>query len=174
MTRPLTSGEIGILSQIFIGMLPYEKLQVGINSWELGGEDNSITPAGIPYMARKIYHEDYSQASIHDFWVFMHEHVHVWQYFHGDMVTVQGIGLVINTMGSGYHSAYPYVLEPGKTFGNYNFEQQASIVPDYWFTWIGQPPKKNVGPNRDYWDYMEVMGEFWSAGPPLPIYPGRA
>ena len=57
--------------------------------------------------------------------VFIHEMTHVWQYFHGYNVKLSSIWG--QTLGDGYDAV------PGKPWDDYNVEQQASLVED-WYT----------------------------------------
>ena len=57
--------------------------------------------------------------------VFIHEMTHVWQYFHGSNVKLSSVWG--QTMGDGYFAI------PGKSWDDYNVEQQASLVEN-WYT----------------------------------------
>jgi hypothetical protein len=57
--------------------------------------------------------------------VFIHEMTHVWQYFHGYNVKLSSVWG--QTLGDGYEAV------PGKSWDDYNVEQQASLVED-WYT----------------------------------------
>jgi hypothetical protein len=81
--------------------------------------------------------------------VFIHEMTHVWQYAKGDNVKTES--LWAQTAGAGYS----YVL--GKAWDDYNVEQQASIVENWYaagmsvtgpeFPYIDKVVRKGGGPN---------------------------
>jgi hypothetical protein len=59
--------------------------------------------------------------------VFIHEMVHVWQFHHGINVWFEGIKVHINKKDN----AYRYQI--GKNWEDYDIEQQAQIVEDWFF-----------------------------------------
>ena len=51
--------------------------------------------------------------------------------------------------GGDYTSAYPYVLDASKDLTDYNLEQQAAIVEDYYrLTTLGLQPRRARAPYR--------------------------
>jgi hypothetical protein len=89
--------------------------------------------------------------------------VHVWQYQNG-ILSAGVIGSAILEMigtGGDYSSAYPYVLDEGRDLTDYNLEQQASIVED-WFrlTRLGLQPRRARLP------YSRTCGATAPAGTP--------
>jgi transposase len=52
------------------------------------------------------------------------------------------------------------------SFNSYNFEQQASIVADYWYVSNGKSPQYNTGSRKSLRDYQPFMTQVRSSGPP--------
>ncbi len=172
--RSLTSGETSLLQTIFFQTLPYADLTIGINVNELGGERNSITLAMIPRMAKYLWSTDYSGGSWAQKWVFVHEMTHVWQYSHGNSNIRSGIWLWISN-GFSYGDSYPYDLASSKDLDDYNMEQQAAIVADYWSVRDGKSPSKhNKGSTKDLATYEELMKGVWGSGFPTSWYKMKA
>jgi hypothetical protein len=59
--------------------------------------------------------------------IFIHEMTHVWQYYHGYWVVLRS--LWANTLGAGYN----YTIGALDAWDDYNVEQQAQLVED-WFS----------------------------------------
>jgi hypothetical protein len=148
-------------------MLPYDSIVCKVNVKNIGGVYNSITPSGVPYFSKTVYCADFSKANDQDQWVFVHEMAHVWQWYHGIYPVVQAIGIFIEEGGS-YLNAYPYTLLAGRKFLDYNIEQQASIVADYWIRVAGKslPLQNNTNPSATLADYADVVSQFQREGPP--------
>ena len=171
MPRLLTVGEIHLLRPVFKNTINYHRIRCDINKANIGGEGNSITPAGHPYMSRNHYCEDFSStdADAIDQWIFVHEIGHVWQWQHGRYPVNEAIGVFISKAGN-YQQAYPYDLTPGKDLMDYNFEQQASIIADYWavLTKKLQPQYNNNKGQVSLSDYTEVISQLQGSGAPTP------
>jgi hypothetical protein len=170
--RRLTEGEIQLLRPVFRDTLPYSR----ILCYTMAGS-KSITPTGNPYFTRSIYFDDFSKIRSGDpkrndaLWNFVHEHTHVWQYYHGVNVVRQAI-CIANIRGP-YEEAYKYSLATRQPFLSYNIEQQASIVADYW-GWARQITLSSY--NRDKTpqlsDYDEAIRTVQQSGHPrMPIFP---
>jgi len=133
MSRALTSGEIQLAKKVFKGSINYTLVKVHDEKYAFFQPDNSgMTPNGEIHV-QGIYKADYSVAtkSLQSF--FIHEMTHVWQYQRG-ILTLGVIGsaiLEIIGQAGDYDAAYPYVLDTKKDLTDYNLEQQASIVEDY-------------------------------------------
>ncbi len=142
MARHLTQGEKeSLLWPIFGATLPYERIRCHVNHLRLGGRGNSIAPMGNPYFSSLVYALDFSdeskdshgnpKVSLRQKSIFIHELTHVWQHYHGANVVRSAVKLFIQFRGR-YKNAYAYSLSPGKAFAQFNIEQQAEIVADYW------------------------------------------
>jgi hypothetical protein len=169
MARLLTPGEKHLLKPVFQNTLNYHSISCDSNKANIGGEGNSITPAGMPYMSQKFYCEDFASKETEAFpqWVFVHEIGHVWQWQHGRYPVNEAIGVYVSKAGN-YQQAYPYDLMPGKDLMEYNFEQQASIIADYWalLTKRLQPQYNNKIGQAILSDYTEVIAQLHHSGPP--------
>ncbi len=140
MSRKLTSGEIAKAMSVFGSTIPYELVKVRNYQYPylLGQQPPNmiVAPDGDIYADKDgiVYSDDYSAASIggpggqaH----FIHEMAHVWQ------VRVQNINLRSRRF---IEWDYKYTIEPEKRFLEYQVEQQASMVADYFRILKGQSP----------------------------------
>lgn len=145
MARSLTDGEKRLARDIFGDSIDYSRVRVHDGKYIFFQPDNSgMTPNGEIYVAG-IYSADYSGESPQRRAFFIHEMVHVWQYQNG-ILTAGVIGSAILEMigrGGDYGSAYPYVLDSSRDLTDYNLEQQAAIVEDYFrLTRLGLQPRR--------------------------------
>lgn len=163
--RFLTSGEMALLRPIFADTLPYNDQIIGDNSSEWGGYWNSITPHNIPRLAKPIWTYDFSRASFGDRWIFIHEMTHAWQWYHGGNNVLSAAGLWMR-YGSDYDSAYDYNFDDGNSLFDFNFEQQACIVADYWYVSNGLVPQNAKGMRADLRTYFPYISQLRAAGPP--------
>jgi hypothetical protein len=136
------------------------------NNADVGGASNSITPAGVAYFSRHIYTNDFSGEAPDYKWVFVHEMAHVWQWQHGIYRVWAAIGAFIENLGN-YDKAYNYQIDKGKSFRDYNLEQQAAIVADYWASLSGLiKPQCNLNIGATVADYMPPIAQLQSVGRP--------
>jgi hypothetical protein len=166
--RPITPGERRMLMDVFGPTLPYDTQDVDFNDHEFGGVNNSVTPDGVPFMAPHLAAADYSDTALSDIhkWVFIHEMTHVWQYYHGhNHKILYAIGNWISH-GFDYSAAYPYDLSDSTDFDDYNFEQQASIVGDFWYVSNSKEPRKNTGSDKSLRSYMNLVVQVQVSGMP--------
>jgi hypothetical protein len=172
--RYLTANEKALLKPIFGGTLPYNEIWVGQNSSKWGGRLNSITLGTVPNFALAIYNLDFSGTSYHHRAVFVHELTHVWQTYHGMSNIWCGIKLWMKY--SDYNDSYAYDLADETLLTDFNMEQQASIVADYWLATQGQGPLHNKGTKTGLRDYMPFILQLFLSGPPrdLTKYANRA
>jgi hypothetical protein len=167
MDRRLTNAEIQMLRPIFMNTLRYGSIVCKINEANFGGIGNSITPAGVAYFSKSIYCPDFSKANVYDQWVFVHEIAHVWQWGHGTYPVTAAIGIFLQTAGA-YANAYPYDLTPGKNLADFNIEQQASVIADYWALVTNKlPPQNNNNKKAALSDYSGVIAQLQKSGPPV-------
>jgi hypothetical protein len=87
---------------------------------------------------------------------------HVWQSYHGNNNLTSAIGLWLHR--DNYEDAYYYDLTKSKKFSTYNFEQQASIVADYWYVSVGRGPQYNIGTDEGLAAYRPFVTQVQSAG----------
>lgn len=138
--RPLTAGEISMAAAIFGDQLDYKKIRVinrkfGIFSFKNGGRTflNTVNISGTAYC------DDYSRQAPHLKAFFIHELTHIWQY------QTRPLWLASNAIEEGLRynfnyktAAYTYKLDLRKKFTDYGYEQQASIIEDFFrLCWHG-------------------------------------
>lgn len=167
--RKLTPSEISLLLQpIFLGTLPYKALWIGTNDLEFGGLDNSITFSGRPLMAQSIWAPDYSAAPAAYQWVFIHEFAHVFNWCHGGSNIRSGLWLGAGALftSKSYEDYYPYDLSQFNSLDDYNFEQRASIIADYWYVLMGKAPKHNTSSSNTLTRYRHFIAQVQNAGAP--------
>lgn len=156
MGRSLTAGEILLARDIFGGSINYSRVVVHNEKYAFFQPDNSgMTPNGEIYIAG-IYSTDYSTQSPQRKAFFIHEMVHVWQYQIG-VFSTGVIGAAIWEMiteGFDYASAYPYVLNVSRDLTDYDLEQQASIIEDYF-----RLTRLSLEPRRARLPYQRVSRE---------------
>jgi len=162
--RLLTSGEKNLLRPIFGDTIKYDEQLVSINFNDSGGEDNSFTPGYHPNMSRHIWSVDYSNATLRRTAVFVHEMVHVWQSGHGSHNFLRGAYLMFRH-GFRYGRAYPYNLDSSAKLTDFNLEQQAAIIEDYYFVSRSAEPGNNVGTRKSQADYEPYVQQLRDAGP---------
>ena len=144
-SRPLKDSEIEFARQVFEDQLPYGKVHIA--GYYLPGNDGvAVTLASVSsiipvsalrnytiYFGPKVFEGGADRAGVRD--TFIHELTHVWQGFHSSL----GWEYMVNSMVAQGHAiltqgdrnkAYDY--EPGRPWKEYNVEQQALIVQD-WF-----------------------------------------
>ena len=131
--RSITSGERKLLYDVFQASLPYGILQVDANTENRGGEDNSITPLGIPYFSTRVWCADFSDKTVCESnqGLFIHEFVHVWQQYHFITKLDAAVWLYVRHLGD-YEKSYSYDLSDEDDLTDFNIEQQASIIEDWW------------------------------------------
>lgn len=149
--RSLTSGEIAMCQKIFKNSINYSKVKI-INKAFLPKQDVPVTPHGSPYYPENltgadVYQNDFANPQFNgntkvgngrDFKIiskmtFIHEMTHVWQHQKGLNLIKRGLILqpLDTIIPDNIYDAYSYQLKHGSNFNDFNFEQQATIVSDY-------------------------------------------
>jgi len=126
--RKLTDGEIRLARNVFGNTVVYHRIWVHKESYlpfSLQGENYGMSPDGDIYFRDKEYSDDYSLERPADQHFFIHEMVHVYQHQHGMMVRLRGLTSSITD--------YSYSFEGYNNLIDYNMEQQASIIADFFF-----------------------------------------
>jgi hypothetical protein len=154
-TRSLTEGERKVLKFVFGDTLVHNA-KITTNDRNVGGVDNSITYSDTPHYSTKIWCPDFSALNA-DTWTFVHEFGHVWQHLYGTSPISGWIENVIRHPIN-YSANYWYSLMTSDDFYDYNIEQQASIVADYWAVSVLYKAQycrfpKNPQPS-DYYDFI--------------------
>jgi hypothetical protein len=144
-SRPLKKSEIEFARQVFQDQLPYKKVHLA--SYYLPGNDGvPVTMASassiIPvitmrhytiYFGPEVFKEGADRPAVAS--TFIHELTHVWQGYHSTF----GWEYMVNSMVAQGHAiltqgdrnrAYEY--KPGKPWDDYNVEQQALLVQDWY------------------------------------------
>jgi hypothetical protein len=90
--------------------------------------------------------------------------VHVWQLYHG-ITKLSAIWLTVRNLGD-YEAAYPHDLSDHDDLTDFDIEQQAAIIEDWWR--IGQSllPLNNQGTDKSPAAYTPYVDQLRSAGPP--------
>jgi hypothetical protein len=163
--RFLTSGEMALLQPIFVDTLPYKEQIIGDNFAKWGGSSNSITAHNIPRFSPLLWTYDFSRAPDSHQWIFIHEMTHAWQWYHGENNVLSAVKLWTR-YGSNYDDAYDYNFDDGDSLFDFNFEQQACIVADYWFVSKGLVAQNAKGMRAALRDYLPYITELRASGPP--------
>ena len=142
--RPLTTGETTQLRQIFKDSIDYSQERVHssktmdfiVNPMErfTGNVIYGHTRGNVVIVNGEAKEPDYSARNINDFSreVFIHENVHIWQTQNCPWnMTCATMQEAFKRQG-GLDGFYTYHLAPGKDLLDYNIEQQAVLVTDYY------------------------------------------
>jgi hypothetical protein len=150
--RALTSGELAMLRPVFGASIDYDKVRVVHGKYTRFQDDQTyMTPDDHMYAPGDLYEDDFSRTDPYLQATMVHEMTHVWQHQSGmDMISA---GLItFKAFDGDYGAAYPYSLVAGRDLTEYNVEQQATIVEDWfliatyaaWPTQLMNPPADNA------------------------------
>ncbi len=151
-TRPLHSWEIKVARSIYGDTINYKRVRI-----------DEMSLAG-PKQQRICYVSFYLINS----WgpmsnsTFIHELMHIWQYQKmGALYMIQAIRGQYSTMGYNYGgvSALKTCLKKGKGLRDFNLEQQADIVCDYYLLTQGYQPQWGCGTRVDLPVYEKFIEE---------------
>lgn len=132
MGRDLTVGEVWLSREIYGNSVNYSRVKVHHGRAMIFQADNSgMTPSGEIYMSGNAYYNDYSVENAGTQGFFIHEMGHVWQYQNRILDPVLAAIGEFFSHGFNYSRAYRYLLDANKTLIDYDIEQQASILEDY-------------------------------------------
>ncbi|APG20696.1 UNVERIFIED_ORG: hypothetical protein J2806_005092 [Kosakonia oryzae] len=126
-SRPLTAGEIRMIKPLFKDAINYSAVKVYNGEYlPFGLQDNrtAMTPNGYMYYPGDLFQEDFSFGFVGNMALFVHEMGHVWQHQMGANVRTRGL--------FSWAASYEYSLPEEKDLADYNLEQQASIIADYY------------------------------------------
>lgn len=130
--RKLTEGEIQIAKKVFHDLINYDEVKVfnvPYVPWQ--PIDVFIAPNGNLFINKENFCEDYSKCSLVLQGLFIHELTHILQYQQFQNVILKGM-----LLQSAYflslkkYNPYKYEFVQGKSFSDYNIEQQAEIARD--------------------------------------------
>lgn len=155
--RPMTQGEIAMARSVFGSAIDYSKVRIHSSSYlpaQVQG-DNVITPNGEMYCSKN-YCSDFSQEGLEGRKLFIHEMTHVWQYQNNILdPRLEAVKELIKHFGR-YSDTYAYKLDKSKDLTDYNLEQQAHMVEDYY----GAKQKAPGERTQDDADREVVMKKF--------------
>lgn len=141
--RLLTLGEKELVQSVFKNKIDFDKIKIYLGSYfplNTQDVDTLVTPNGSIYIMQKLYREDYS-AETNDFKkVFIHEMGHVWQHQKKLSVLIRAGAVQACSILKGgnpndydiFEGKYYNGLFKPKKLVDYNLEQQAEIISDYW------------------------------------------
>ncbi|MCL2893987.1 type IV secretion protein Rhs [Brenneria tiliae] len=126
--RQLTIGEIALARQVFGNSIAYHKVWIHCDSYlpfGLQPANTAMAPNGELWFRKELYKPDFSMAYIYAQHTFIHEMAHVWQHQKGMWVRSRGL--------FSWAADYNYRLDGKKLLNDYQMEQQAQIIADYFF-----------------------------------------
>jgi hypothetical protein len=151
--RPLTAGEIAMVSAIFGDAIDFARVRVHNRPYlpfGLQPRNCAMTPDGSIYFHHSCFLPDYSTAALTARHWFMHEMVHVWQHQLGYPVRLRGairLGL-----------SYRYVLREDARLSDFNMEAQGELLADYFtLKHLRQPDAMRQRANAGKLDLFEVV-----------------
>ena len=125
-SRSLTGGEMLLAKKVFKEGIRYERVKVYNRSYlpfGMQSREVAMTPNGSLYFREPHYRDDFSAEPGRIQHWFIHEMTHVLQHKIGMNVRMRG--------AFSWIASYNYSLPPDKKLSDFNMEQQASIVSDY-------------------------------------------
>lgn len=133
LARSLSEGECALLRPVFADALDYSALRIVRGKFmPFQLRHVAMSPNGSIYLPADLYHDDFSKQPAHWQNLWLHECTHVWQHRLGYPVLRCGICLALQ---GGYikRAAYRYghLLPHYRDLSQFNMEQQACIVADY-------------------------------------------
>lgn len=152
--RPLTDREIGMARSIFGDSLAYHKIRIDERA----------------YWGPRKGHFCYVSCYTINSWgimpdpILIHELMHVWQYQHLGMVYVpRALRAQFSAEGYNYGGAKALynAMRTGKKLLDFNYEQQADIVEDYYRILIGFQPTWGNGDENDLEVYAYFVNQFF-------------
>lgn len=131
----MTAGEIALARSVFSNSIDYDRVRI---------HDGRIFPGFIQKKDRAMagrnkisfpggsHCADFSQGEPRIQSLFIHELAHVWQHQNKIVNTYVAFAREMIRHKFNYNACYAYKLEEGRQLKFYNFEQQATIIQD-WF-----------------------------------------
>ncbi len=130
--RSLTEGEIQLCQGVFANQIHYANVRI-MNHPFLPWQAKNVlmAPTGYIHVRNLLYKTDYSLESESYRALFIHEMTHIYQHQLGIAVLLKGA-----LLQSAYflsfkrYDPYRYTFKAGKSFWDYNIEQQGDIARD--------------------------------------------
>ena len=136
-SRSLTAGERRLANTVFGSSLNYSRIRIHDHRYVFFQPANSaMTPNGQIYMSRGAYAPDYSQLTQGSKGFLVHELAHVWQY---QLRVLNPVWAAIGETFAhrfNYRNAYAYTLRADRDLLEYDIEQQAAILEDYYYVFV--------------------------------------
>lgn len=131
--RNLTANEIALARSVFRDSIDYARVRIHARRYVFFQPAASgMTPNGHVYACGDAHRSDYASCDIDRRAFFIHEMAHVWQHQNRVLrVRTSAVRLMIRH-GFRYAHAYRYTLAPMRDLLDYNLEQQATIIEDYY------------------------------------------
>ena len=161
--RPLTPGELAMLQTVYNNQIDYGKIDLrsGANPLDprtyppvLTG--HAVTLENTIYFPSSAYSGDFSQSGIAMQYLLVHETGHVWEY---------QTNSAYSWAKAAADRKYNYNLDPCKKLTDYGWEQQPSILADYFYVINGYQPAFGQGADRLL--YEQTASVPWRA-----VFPG--
>lgn len=130
--RILTIGEIALCKTVFGDLIDYEQVKI-TNQPYLPWQSAHVlmAPSGYIQTRDATYSNDYSKENLSYQAVFIHEMTHILQYQKNINVVLKGA--ILQTaffLSFKQYNPYKYQFIQGKSFWDYNIEQQGDIARD--------------------------------------------
>jgi len=161
-TIPLPENYIETAQTIFGNTVDYAKVRITFGKVSCLQPDKAVTIGNtIYYPSSKTPAPDYS---------FLHEMTHVWQ--QQNHIKDTGLPGVIKLWAKypSYKDSYAFKADSTKALTDYNLEQQASIVANYWIFKGAMDKDPKHPPNAEYETLKKIVGKTLPA-PPKPGKP---
>lgn len=131
--RGLTNGEKVMLWPIFRNGVDYDAVRIIRAAHPFQPSDAYMAPRGHIYAPGALFFDDWSSPDVSAVSraELVHEMTHVWQFANGMDILVEGVEQLLANRGD-YDRAYRYTLSRDKDLTDYNIEQQAAILEDYY------------------------------------------
>ena len=159
MKRILSHAEVGLVKRIFKSSINCSSVHIYNKKWTIfQAGDRAMTPRGEIYAPDEIYSEDYGSFGSRpdDKHLFIHEMVHVWQW---QQRILDPIRSAINLSANGKFS-YNYKLDGRKDLLDYNMEQQADIIADYFLNSLFGYKNVDSSASGTVSQYVGVLNNF--------------
>lgn len=132
--RDLTAGEVLLARELFKSSIDYARVKIHQGKyWRFQYDNTGMTPNGEIYIHGSPYSADYGVEGPEKKAFLIHEMTHVWQWQRNILhVRTSAILEAIKHRQDYVPDAYKYKLEESKDLIDFNIEQQAAIVEDYY------------------------------------------
>jgi len=145
-TRKLTEREFNLAKTVYGNSLKYDRIRID-NKARIGAKTNHIY-----YVS---FYTINAWGSMSDD-IFIHELMHIWQY---QKMGIRYIpkALFAQHTSMGYNYGGLPALQKHNTFKDFNLEQQADIVSDYFRIKMGFRPRWGSATREDLWVYEKYI-----------------